>query len=123
MNKPIGEIQNAKIERTFLGREDHGIFTAFLHLDYGSSGQGFGGYSLGSLKAEDETIRNQSCKFGVKFLLQVLDILEVESWEKLPGTKIRVDKEGWGDLYGIGHYLKDEWFYPADLAKEFFPED
>ena len=33
---------NAKITSTHLGQEDHGIFTAWLQLDYGGSGQGFG---------------------------------------------------------------------------------
>lgn len=125
MTTPIAEIVNAQIKRTSLGREGHGIFTAMLYLDYGSTSQGFGGYTLGTTdtKIEHKHNRNQSCKFGIKFLLQVLDILEVEDWEHLPGTKLRVDKEGWGDIYGIGHYLKDSWFYPKDLAKEFFPEE
>ena len=125
MKKPIAEIVNAEIKSTFLGREHHGVFTAYLRLDYGNSRQAFGGYRLGttSTKNEPKYNRNQSFKFGIKFLLQVLDILEVEDWEHLPGTKLRVDKEGWGDIYGIGHYLKDNWFYPADLAKEFFSEE
>ena len=126
MTKSIAKIVNAEITSTFLGREDHGIFTAYLRLDYGGTEQTFGGYTLGTTKRakdEDENNRNQSCKFGIKFLLQVLDILEVKDWEHLPGTKLRVDKEGWGDIYGIGHYLKDNWFYPADLAKEFFSKE
>ncbi len=125
MTKPIAEIVNAQIESTFLGREDHGIFTALLYLDYGDSGQGFGGYTLGTTSTKDEHKynRNQSCKFGIKFLLQVLDILEVKDWEHLPGTKLRADKEEWGNIYGIGHYLKDKWFYPKDLKEEFFPEN
>lgn len=36
------EIRNARIVRTFLGIEDHGIFTAVLTLNYGDSQQGFG---------------------------------------------------------------------------------
>lgn len=122
MNKPIGRIANAQIKSTFLGREDHGIFTAFLYLDYGSSSQGFGGYTLGTLTTEDkhQYNRGQSCKFGIKFLLQVLDVLEVESWERLPGTRLRVDKKDFLELYGIGHYLKDKWLYPKELTEEFF---
>ncbi len=125
MTKPIAQIVNAQIKSTFLGREDHGIFIAYIRLDYGGSQQAFGGYTLGSTseKSEHKHNRNQSCKFGIKFLLQVLDILEVEDWEHLPGTKLRVDKKEWGDIYGIGHYLKDNWFYPKDLAKEFFSEE
>ena len=40
------EIKNAIITGTYLGIEDHGILTFWLYLDYGGSGQGFGGYQL-----------------------------------------------------------------------------
>lgn len=123
MNKPIGEIVNAQIKSTFLGREEHGSFIASLYLGYSNSSQAFGRYPLGSLTANDEFTRNQSCKFGIKFLLQILNISGVEDWEHLVGAKLRVDKEGWGEIYGIGHYLKDKWLYPAELVEEFFPKD
>ena len=40
------EKQNAIIEATALGPEGHGIFSAYLTLNYGGSGQAFGGYAL-----------------------------------------------------------------------------
>ena len=40
------EIRFGIIERTFLGHEDHGIFTFVLHINFRTSGQGFGTYCL-----------------------------------------------------------------------------
>lgn len=40
------EIINAQIENTFLGIEDHGIFTGILTVAFGVSCQGFGLHDL-----------------------------------------------------------------------------
>ncbi len=40
------EKRNAVIESTTLGPEGHGIFSAYLTLNFGGSCQAFGGYAL-----------------------------------------------------------------------------
>ncbi len=116
----IYEEKNAKIKRVSLAIEDHGILTAWLELDYNSGGQGFGGYAL------DEYDPNKKCRvghaFGTEFILRVLTTIGVDSWEKLPGTSCRVRAEH-SKVHSIGHYLKDVWFSPKEVAREFFPED
>ena len=97
------EIRNARIKSTSLGREDHGIMTCYLHLDYGGSGQGFGGYVMGE------------GAYGVNFITGILDTLEVSSWEKLPGTHLRV-KASDSKVEYIGHIINDKWFGPADIT-------
>lgn len=91
------EIVNAKITSTKLGFDDH--YSFWLYLDYGGSGQGFGGYALGG-------------KFTDYILRGILETLGVDTWEKLPGTSVRVDRDH-GKIYRIGHYLKDDWFDPG----------
>ena len=100
------KIQNAKIESTFLGVEDHGILSFFLHLDYGGICQGFGGYSLDSY--DKETEGRKSTAASMELIRAILDTLEVESWEKLPGTFCRA-KSDHSKVHAIGHPLKDKW--------------
>lgn len=104
------EIRNAVIQSTQLGPEDHGIFTAYLMLQGDGWGIGFGGYGL---DIYDEHV---APAYGSYFIMEVLWVLEVRCWEKLPGTPVRVEIEGgWGGkALRIGHYFKDQWFDPRD---------
>lgn len=92
--------RTAQIKDTFLGREDHGIMTCYITMDYGASAQSFGGYFL------ERT----------DFLSKILDVLEVRSWEKLPGTPCRVRHDS-GKIFAIGHFIKDQWFNPGEDLK------
>lgn len=98
------ETTNAIIKRTELGKEDHGIFTFFLHLDYGHSGQGAGGYSLSqSIDGEDWFVPS----FG-GLINEILNTVGVENWEDLPGKHIRVRYDR-SKVHEIGHFLDDRW--------------
>jgi hypothetical protein len=66
----------AKIEKTFLGLEDHGILTGFLQVTYGDAGQGIGGYSISHVAGD--------------YLERTLKACGVDSWEKLRGRTIYV---------------------------------
>lgn len=85
----------AKIEDTFLGIEDHGIFTAQVFVKYGSFGsQGVGGYSLDAYKPEQK--KRIGTAFGAEFIKRVLKVGGVDSWEKLKGRTIYVLRENEG---------------------------
>lgn len=114
------QIQNAVVRSTNLGVEDHGIMTAWLHLDYGGGGQGFGGWALDGAPAERGvgSKRTPTVYCGL-FIARVLEVTGAASWEKLPGTSVRVQREDGfnGRIVGLGHYLRDEWFEPeAEFA-------
>lgn len=82
----------AKITDTFLGIEDHGIFTSEIFVSYGSGGsQGIGGYYLDSYIPEKK--RRVGTAFGMEFIARTLKICGVDSWEKLKGRTIYVLKE------------------------------
>ena len=96
------EIKNAKIKSTSLGIEDHGIFTAFLHIEGDGWGCGFGGFSLDSYsKKEGKRIGHA---FGIDFIQEILKTLDVPAWEKLPGTFLRVETEGLGGVFAPTEY-------------------
>lgn len=90
-------IENAKIESTMLGYEDHGIPTSFLNMKFGSSNQGFGGYDL------------RSPKSMLKWVLGVMAVLGVDEWSKVKGQVCRVRRED-GRITAIGHIIEDRWF-------------
>ena len=87
----------AKVTSTFLGFEDHGIFTFNLMLNYGDSGQGAGSYDL----------RGDWCAATLQAILRACG---VDQWEKIKGRTIiaLVDKQGFGLVRGIGPLPTEE---------------
>lgn len=104
------EIKNAVIERATITFEDHGVLSAWLHLDYGGSGQGFGGYSL-YLPKSFTNHRLESV--AGHFIWRCMEIAGVEEWGRLAGKTIRV-RGNMACIEAIGHIVKDDWFCPKD---------
>lgn len=114
-----GEIINAKVKSTHLGMEDHGIFTAMIHLEWDHAGQGFGGYMLDTYNKEKD--KRVGTEYGMEFIRRLLETLELEKWEDLPGTFVRIEQTH-TKILRIGHLLKDKWFDPDVLGKEYYPD-
>lgn len=107
------EIRNARITGTMLGIEDHGILTCWLYLDYGGSGQGFGGIALDEY---DSTLgRRVGWKYGMEFIVQILKIVDVSKWEDLSGKHIRVQYSA-NRIHAIGNILENKWFWPEKFV-------
>ena len=104
---------NAKIKRTQLGFEDHGILTCWLQLEQEGSGQGFGGYRLDAPKDGDSAL-------GSFWIKRILEVVGARNWEDLVGKYIRVEGEECGIILGIGHIVENKWFYPSKEIKERF---
>jgi len=105
------ETKNAIIKSAIIEIEDHGILTAWLNLDYGGGGQGFGGYALQS-NGWDEPGPN----IAGLFIRRVLDTVGVREWNSLEGQTIRVKAEQ-AKIHEIGHIIKDDWFNPSEEFK------
>jgi hypothetical protein len=107
--------QNAIIKSVSIDDAERGMLTAWLHLDYGGSGQGFGGYGLYLPKSYSHH-KLLSC--AGHFIWRCMEIGGVSKWEALPGKTIRV-RGSMSGIDAIGHIVKDDWFYPSrDFAKE-----
>lgn len=125
MSAPIEEI--AKIERTTLGYEDHGIFTCMLHLNFGGGGQGAGGYSLDAPThdADGNFTGKVGTAFGMEWVIRAMNACGVREWDEVKGRTVLAlrDPDG-GQLLGIKPLPteKGKPFIFADLAAEFFPE-
>ena len=108
-------IKNARITKTMLGREDHGIMTFMIFVEFDMSVCGIGGYALDQYDRETKS-RVFSVK-GMEAISRILEIADVERWEDLPGKYIRFKDNGWGSTIDeIGHIIKDDWFN----LREFF---
>ena len=86
-----------------------GLLTAWLTLDYGGCGQGFGGYALYLPKSYKH---HQLLSHAGHWLYRVMQIADVDEWAKLKGRTIRV-RADFGHVHAIGHIVKDDWFAPA----------
>ena len=103
------EIKNAKITSTMLGREDHGIMTFMIFVELDGGSRGIGGYAIDQYNAETKG-REFSPK-GLEAISRILETVGVGEWEKLKGSYIRVEDNGWGErITKIGNLMKDKWF-------------
>lgn len=115
--------QNAIIEDASLRLDRGFILTVWLMLDYGGSGQGFGGYYLGGSdgKAGEHDLQKNIC---AEFIVKCLRAGDVEKFDELKGKTIRVRRtDEWGDIIAIGHIVKDDrWFEPKKRLGEMTKE-
>jgi len=104
------ETKNAVIESARITSEDYGCLTAWLVLDYGGSGQGFGGWSLYLPKAFRH---HQAQGYAGHFIWRVLEVAGVTKWSAVVGKTVRVRADD-SKVHAIGHIVKDDWFCPSE---------
>jgi len=109
------EVKNAVIVSAELTTGDHGLLSGWVTLDYGGSGQGFGGYSLYLPK---NFKHHQLLSHAGHWIWRVMEVAGVEEWSKLKGKTVRVRCEH-SKVHAIGHIVKDDWFEPGiDFAEK-----
>lgn len=102
------EIKNAIIKSMTMSTADHGVLSSFINLDFGGTGQGFGGYAL-------HNPHRAGPNYAGHFIWRCLEIAGVSEWADLVGRPVRAKAEP-NRVHAIGHILLDKWFDPA---KEF----
>ena len=119
------EAQIGKIESTMLGVEDHGILTAVLMFDLGTSGQGTPGHALDGMvkhtrfagKYDDGSGEHSrvGSAYGMEFIRRLLLACGVDRWEQLRGRTVFVLRDE-GDPFG---YIKGIRPLPTEGGQEF----
>lgn len=105
------ETRNAIITSAEITSDDHGCLCAWLSLDYGGSGQGFGGYALYVPKSSKHYGNGLSC--AGHFIWRVMEVAGVTKWSALKGKTVRA-KCSWDKVHAIGHIVKADWFNPSE---------
>ncbi len=112
------EIKNAVIESASISFEDRGFLDCSITLDYGGSGQGFGGYTLYLPKSwKHHKLESPAGHF----IFRVMEVAGVQRWDQLVGRTLRVRAEH-SKVHAIGHIVKNDWFCPADDFAELYKE-
>jgi hypothetical protein len=109
----MDEIKNAIITSADIRADDHGLLSAWLNLDYGGSGQGFGGFCLYLPKSFKHHASSLKANYAGHFIWRAMEIAGVERWSDLPGKTVRVRQEHI-KAHAIGHIVKDDWFCPSE---------
>lgn len=109
-------IESAIIQRATITTEERGLLSAWLDLDYGGSGQCFGGYALYLPKSFRH---HGGPNFAGHFIYRCMEVADVTDWAKMVGRTIRVRKQDrFSTVAAIGHIVKDDWFDPtADFER------
>jgi len=98
-------IKNVKIEA------NNGILTIWVDVDYGGSGQTFGGFNLYT-PSEGLDTKN----YTGHFIWELLKISGVNDISKVKGKSIRI-KSTYRNIESIGHIVNDIWFNPVEDFK------
>lgn len=104
------ETKNAIITDATITSDDHGCLSAWLTLDYGGSGQGFGGYALYLPKS---FTHHELKSVAGHFIWRVMEVAGVLKWADLKGKTVRVKAEH-SKVHAIGHIVKEDWFCPSE---------
>ena len=91
-----GLIKNAKIKYSFLGVDESGALVAYLGFEYKENN-------------EWQTIKtNEIVLLDPSFIKDVLNVLEVRSWEELPRKFARIRIDGF-KVGAIGNLIEEKW--------------
>lgn len=97
------------IERTELGREDHGVFQASLRVHWGGAGTAIGGYVLDGKPNERGPLgknHRTPTAYGMQWIIETITVVlgEYGKWEDLVNKRVFMLHETTGDRYSrAGH--------------------
>lgn len=109
-----------------LAYEDHGILTLFVSIDFGSSVQGFGGYSLDAY--DEQTKHRKGSAAGMDFIVRLLKLFGVSRLEDIENRPVYAlyDSGKWNDpIIGLQtpEFDGNKEFLIKDWQRTWFPKE
>lgn len=102
------KIENAEISSTYLGFEEHGIFTFSIGLRGDGWGVAYGGRALDGYDTEKDGRFPDSTAMSV--IAEIIKVVGVRKWEDLKGKHVRVETCGPGSrIEKIGNLIENKW--------------
>ena len=98
------EIYNAKIIDTYIGYDDHGIFSVGVTLDAGYFCQGFG-YRAGQER-------------DIDLIKGIIRVVKADKWEQVKGRYVRIARDENRDIEAIGNIIDEDWVNITTLFEE-----
>lgn len=113
----ISKIEKGRITETMLGREDHGIMTLYLLIEFEKSTYAYGGYALDTY--DEKEGKRIGATSGIQAIAEILNCVGVTKWEDLTGSFVRCEhQEKGGKIIRIGNLIEDKWFSFEAFFKE-----
>ena len=95
MKKQLGKVSGVR-----LGMEDHGIFTCDITIDFGGTGQGFGGYRLDTYNKVTKKCEGSAA--GLDWIMRLMACFGVSNFDHIEGrTVYAIRKEEYGNIVGL----------------------
>jgi hypothetical protein len=118
-----GKRQLGKVTSVQFGIEDHGFLTLWLHIDFGGSGQGFGGMVLSNYDRDAKGPVGSAA--GTDYVLRMFALFDVTSLDKIVGRYVYALRDDpYGTIVGLEVPECDggRKFITAEWRRVMFPE-
>ncbi len=118
------EKELGKVDDVELYIEDHGLLTIFVHIDFGGTHQGFGGFCLDTYN--EKTERREGFAGGTDFILRLLQLFGVDRLEKIKGKPVyAIRDEDHSQILGLEtpEFDGGKKFMAEDWQKRWFTKE
>jgi hypothetical protein len=122
----VGREELGKVTDVRLGLEGHGILTFSVQLDFGGSGQAFGGYGLDTYDKVKKRRVGAAC--GTDMILRLLNLFDVDTLDRIVGRSVFALRDGdslSSKIIGLKTPAFDggKALMIADWQRDWFPEE
>jgi hypothetical protein len=94
------------VDDSFIGIEDHGVFSINLNFDFRSTGQGLGHRCIATSREQpDGTYKMIGTAVGCDYIIRLMEVLGVREWKEVVGQRVYCLRDGtsFGSILGLAN--------------------